>query len=78
MARRKTKANDAPVASLGMDKSWMAQDDLRTLSRAQEIQKDKARLAAARAEATKQMASLSSVAGGDRAARMKRLEGRKL
>lgn len=72
MARKKKPAPEAAVAY--DDSKWRARDDLSTLSRAAEIQADKARLSAARSEAKKQMKALSSVAGNDREARRKRLE----
>jgi hypothetical protein len=69
------KKKSAPVqAAVYDDSKWRAREDLSTLSRAAEIQADKARLSAARSEAKKQMKALSSVAGSDREARRKRLE----
>ena len=57
------------------DEGWRAQDDLRTLSRAAEIGKDKARVRAAKTEAKKQMSALQTVVGKPKAgARRKRLE----
>ena len=44
------------------ERRWQAQDDLRTLQRAQEIQRDKARLTACQSEARQQMSALSKVA----------------
>lgn len=54
--------NDAPK-SIGMaeDTKWRAQDDLRSLQRAEEIRRDKARMRAAQAEAKSQMKQLSTV-----------------
>lgn len=43
------------------DKKWQAQDDLRTIQRASEIQMDKSRMTAAQKEAQSQIASLSSL-----------------
>lgn len=55
--------NDAPKASYAEeDKKWRAQDDLRALQRAKEIESDKARMAAAKAVAKEQMDALSKVA----------------
>jgi len=45
------------------DKKWQAQDDLRTLQRAREIEADKERLARAKKEAQSQMTALSRVSG---------------
>lgn len=57
----KAKAIAAPRKS-AEDRKWQAQDDLRTLQRAQEIQADKSRLQAAKVEVRNQMAALSKVA----------------
>ena len=59
MAKAKTVA--APRKS-AEDRKWQAQDDLRTLQRAQEIQADRSRLNAAKTEVKNQMAALSKVA----------------
>jgi len=45
------------------DKKWQAQDDLRTLQRAREIEADKERLARAKKEAQAQMMALDRVSG---------------
>jgi len=45
------------------DKKWQAQDDLRTLQRAREIEADKERLARAKKEAQAQMMALGRVSG---------------
>lgn len=44
------------------DRQWMAEDDCRTLQRAEEIKADKQRMAHASKHAQKQMAALSKVA----------------
>lgn len=44
------------------EKKWQAQDDLRTLQRAREIESDKERLANAKKEAEAQMTALGRVA----------------
>lgn len=79
MAKRKTKP--APAQVLDDRGDWRAQDDLRTLSQAAEISRDKKRMSAAKVEAKKQMKSLHLVVGREseeklssRAARRKRLE----
>lgn len=41
---------------------WMAEDDMRTLMRAEEIRKDSKRLAAAKAMAKKKLAEIQAVA----------------
>lgn len=74
----KKKAPETIGASPYDASKWRARNDLETLSRAQEIAQDKARLRNAQAEAKKQIKGLQEVAGGDRAARRKRLEGVKL
>lgn len=43
------------------DMSWRARDDMRTLQQAAEIQADKARVRAVKAEAQKQMKNLSKI-----------------
>lgn len=43
--------------------NWEAEDDMRTLVRAEEIRKDKKRFAAAQACAKKKIADMQSVAG---------------
>ena len=45
-----------------MDKEWMAEDDLRTLIRAEEIKKDAKRYAAAKAMAKKRKAEMEVIA----------------
>lgn len=46
----------------GMDAEWQAEDDLRTLCRAEEIEKDPKRMAAAAALAKKKMLEMASIA----------------
>jgi len=85
MAKRKSKAADAPMAY--DDSKWRAQDDMHTLCRAEEIRADKARLAAAKKAAAGKMKELQSITGrggrakpkmDSQAAREKRLEGKYL
>lgn len=45
---------------------YQAEDDLRTITRAQEVQKDRTRMAAVKTIAREQMKSLANVAGGKR------------
>lgn len=66
---KKSKSKGPAVASDGMDDSWRAQDDLRTLQRATEISSDTARMKAARLEAERQKKALD---------RISRLDGKKL
>lgn len=47
-----------------MERDWQAEDDLRTLVRAREIQNDKERLKRARALAQKQMKELEATTKG--------------
>jgi hypothetical protein len=42
--------------------SWQAEDDMRTLARAEEIRRDPKRLAAAKAEAKKKLEEIATVA----------------
>lgn len=62
MAKKRANGIAAAPRMTAEDRSWRARDDLRTLTQAQEIAADKARLAAAKREATKQQQSLSRVA----------------
>ena len=48
-------------SSMGEDKKWQAQCDMRTLREAQEIQSSKPRLAAAKKEAVEQVKALQAV-----------------
>jgi len=63
MATKKvsSKAKAVRLNSLSDDKRWQAQEDLRTLQRAQEIQLSKSRVAAAQREANTQMQALAKV-----------------
>ena len=45
---------------ISMDKEWQARDDMETLMRAAEIQRDKDRMAAAKAMAKKRYAQLEA------------------
>lgn len=51
-----------PISMSADEKRWRAEDDARTLMRAAEIQKDKARLKAAKDWAKQQLAGIQSVA----------------
>jgi hypothetical protein len=52
----------APRVNRSEERRWQAQDDLRTLQRAQEIQRDKMRMGMVQREAKSQMEVLSKVA----------------
>ena len=62
-----TKAKPVPVKivsdypSTSDDQKWRAEDDLRALQRAREIENDKARLKAAKAIAEEQMSALKKI-----------------
>ena len=59
-----TKKN-APATALSMNDSeakWRAEDDMRTLARAEEIKRDPKRLAAAKKMAKEKLAEMQSVA----------------
>lgn len=58
----KAKAVPAPKAPKREEDRWRAEDDARTLMRAEEIKRDRARMAKARAVAKKQISELSKVA----------------
>lgn len=54
--------NDAPKSSpIAEDTKWRAQDAMRTLARAREIENDKALMKAVRAEATSEIKRLNNV-----------------
>lgn len=53
MAKAKKKSEPAP-ASIGMDKDYRAEDDMRTLTRAEEIKADGERMKGAAAKAKEQ------------------------
>lgn len=59
-----TKKASAPTA-VGVydDAKWRAEDDMRTLARAEEVKRDPKRLAAAKAMAREKLAELQAVAG---------------
>lgn len=59
---KKTSSGAISARRMPEEKRYMAQDDLRTLQRAQEIQSDRKRMAACKTEARMQMASLSKAA----------------
>ena len=46
------------------ERDWRAEDDMRTLARAEEIKRDPARLKAAQKKAKEKLEELQSVAGG--------------
>ena len=54
--------SDAPKSSyVEEDKKWRAQDDMRALQRAKEIESDKARMQAVKAVAQEEMARLKKI-----------------
>ncbi len=59
MATRKAKANS--IMPSFDDAKWRAQEDMRTLTRAKEIEADRARMAAAQKEVQAEMKKLQSV-----------------
>lgn len=52
----KSKSKNPALTAGSMDHDWQAEDDMRTLIRAKEIERDKKRLAAAKAMARKKLA----------------------
>lgn len=56
------KKTSSAAMSVGIDDSLAAEDDMRTLMRAEEIRKDPKRLAAAKAMAKKKLAEIQAVA----------------
>lgn len=61
-AKSASKAVATPKAPKREEDRWRAEDDARTLMRAEEIKRDRARMAKARAIAKKQISELSKVA----------------
>jgi hypothetical protein len=58
----KSPAKASVMVSMGsQEKKWQAQDDLRTLQRAREIEANRTRLAAAKREADAQLKALKQV-----------------
>lgn len=59
-----TKKAPSPAA-IGVydDAKWRAEDDMRTLARAEEVRRDPARLAAAKKMAREKLAELQAIAG---------------
>lgn len=51
----------AKSTGIGMDKDWQAEDDMRTLARAEEIRKDPKRLKAALAKAQEKIEELQKL-----------------
>lgn len=71
MAKAKTKKTSAKSSgvmcggpSAAEQKRWQAEDDLRTLQRAKEIESDRARVSAARKVANDQVKALNGIANG--------------
>lgn len=63
-AARKTRAATSPGRlAAAEDRKFRAQDDLRTLQRANEISGDKSRMTAAQREAAAQKRALEKIAG---------------
>lgn len=63
--RKGKKTNEAAIATMPSsydDSKYRAQDDLRTIERAQEVVGDSRRLSAAKAEAKRQKESLDRIA----------------
>lgn len=59
----KKGANKIAGMSPFSDARWQAEDDLRTLTRAEEIKRDPKRLKAAKALAKEKLAEMASIAG---------------
>ena len=57
----KTKANRVVGIMAGVERDWQAENDLDTLMRAQAIERDKKRLAAAQALAKKRLLDTAAV-----------------
>lgn len=57
------KGNKAAVATVDTD--WQTEDDLRTLMRCEEIEKDQKRFKAAKELAKKKLMEMAAIAGGE-------------
>lgn len=60
-----TKKASTPAAAIGMshdESKWRAEEDMRTLARAEEVKNDPKRLAAAKAMAREKLAELQAIA----------------
>lgn len=65
MAKKKASKRKTPSQIRAADeKQWQARSDLQTLRQAEEIRVDKARTAAARTEAQKELKALNKITGG--------------
>lgn len=61
--KKSTSTRTAPAPRMSAEqRAYQAQDDLRTIQRATEIQADKKRMVAVQKQATSQIAALNSVA----------------
>ena len=64
MATKNTAPKAASTPAISADEAkWRAEDDLRTLARAEEVRRDPKRLAAAKKMAREKLAELQTVAG---------------
>ena len=60
-----TKKTSTPAAAIGMnhdEAKWRAEEDMRTLARAEEVRNDPKRLAAAKKMAREKLAELQAIA----------------
>mgnify|MGYP001581467633 CR=1 FL=1 len=62
-AKKASKNSIGLMASYYDDSAWKAREDMRTLKNAREIESDRARLAAAKREAAKEIKDLSKIGG---------------
>ena len=60
----KTKANRVVGIAPSIDRDWQAEDDLRTLTRAEEIKADPKRMKAAQMLAKEKLAELAAISSG--------------
>lgn len=60
---KKSQPIQTPVSDRAQQAKWQAEDDVRTLQRAGEIERDRARLAKAQAMAKKQADDLARITG---------------
>lgn len=62
--KRKNRSNSQPRSAAIENREWEAQEDLRTLKRADEVRRDPSRLAAVEAQLKKEQQAIDSLRKG--------------
>lgn len=62
--KKKAKGYAEPAIGYGPDKDWQAEDDMRTLARAEEIKRDRGRYTAAKKCARRKVRELEAISNG--------------